>query len=373
MGALFEIARGTFSTVYGCSVMYQLKETPEITKPKISSFFQQDKQLSAIFNECFLGENNDPTLNFYFIFDDVNTRISLQQFLEFMDGIKMLHEDVASMVNEYDTKYTEGVVQDFKELRSGLTADFGDVQPNLNQLNEYFECSETIYTLHKDQCGVLPPDKTTCIDVHTGTFDSQTCVNQLTASRELFNNLKAYMIDEAQLMEEMVYQLDGQNNPNSILSMIKKTYLEFNEINKKIQSLDSELDSHFNILKSGPIETWLDCGVIHDEIYKSFNNICTDKLEDMSNFANMNLGIILICYSLMVIYFILTFCFKDEKDFIEEIKQENQLNYQNMEESEEDIMEKDTTKSNEDDIEHESLNKKEGLQGKEMKKDEIGL
>jgi hypothetical protein len=371
MGALFEISRGAFSTVYGCSVMYQLKESPKITKSKIASYFQKDKQISRIFDQCFLGDNEDHTQNFYNIFEEVNTQISLQQFLEFMDGIKMIHEDVESMATEYDTKYTESIVKTFTNIRSGITTDFDDIEPSLNKLNGNFDCTEIIYVLEKNQCTHLPPNKTNCIDVKTGEFESAVCVHKFTESYDIFMNLKQYMKDEEELMEAMLYKLDGNNNPKSILSLIRKTYLEFDMINKKVKSFDSKLDTHFSSLKEGPIETWLDCGVIQNEISKSFKNICTDKLEDITNYAQMNLAIILICYGSMIVFFISTFCLKDEKEFIQQRKNNEEMRYENMSPDEEIQVVEDGNQTDED-IEKDDLIEPQ-LRGKQIKKETIGL
>lgn len=330
IAGLFELARAVFSTMYGCSAMYQLNTNPEQTKAKVLGYFEKDELVHSILDKCYLGASKDPTANFYSIFEKQETRESLQLFLEFMDGIKMLHEEVQTMRNDYDTQFTESMVHKLKSLQVGEVTDFDDVSPALEKLNNYFECSETVYVLDANQCSFLPPAKSNCIDVKTGAYKSEVCVSHDSESQALFDKLRNHMKAEDELMEEMIYQLDGQNNPRSILALISKIFQEFETINTKVKSLDTKLDSHFDRMSDGPIETWLNCEVLQAEVAKSFNNLCDNKLEDMANFVNMNLAVIILCYFLVIIFFLMTFCLRDFGDEDPQVESADTREYQNM-------------------------------------------
>ena len=372
--SLFEVARGVFSSVYGCSVMYQLKKYPKETKTKITSFLQKDEIMNNIFNKCFFGEYEDHTQNFYSIFDKENTKTSIQEFLEFMDGIKMVHEEINMMDSQYDTRLTESMGRTFQSYKDGELYDFKDVMPNILKLNSYFECSEIFYSLSEKNCNKLPVGKTKCIKIKTDQFESPDCVDKSTLVKELFDNLQAYIQAEDELMEEILFKLNRENNPKSLLNLIKKVINEFEDINIKVKNLNTKLNTHFEELGDGPLQNWLDCGVIQDEIQKSFNNICDSKIEDLTNFVNLNLAVFLISFFSLIIFFILTFCLEEETEDDKKSEQpEVGHNYQNM-----------STVMDESKLDEKEVNITEGeieqvklvdikTSGKEINFDKIGL
>jgi hypothetical protein len=320
--ALFEVGRGVFSSVYGCSVMYQLKTRPSFTKPKVLSFLKQDEILYDIVQTCLFDNDENHTENFYSLFKTPQTKDSLSQMLGFLDGIKMLHEEFSILKYQYDTTFTSTMIETLEDYKSGEKYDYLDIHHRLHDLNDNYHCSEIFFSVNVSNCQSLPENKTRCINIQENNFENDPCVKKQSESETLFNNLKTSMKDESQYMEEVLYQLDGKNNPYSIMSLINKALLEFKTIDQKVRAFDTELNTHFENLSQGPLETWLDCGVIQDEMAKSFNNICDSKLEDLTNFVNLNLAIIIICYGAINIFFVITFCLKD----IDDIKEEQEGN-----------------------------------------------
>lgn len=323
--SLYEVARGVFSSVYGCSVMYQMKENPVITNSKIKNYVKSDVIISNIFDKCFSDDSTDHTQNFYSLFEDEQVKTSIQEFLEFLDGIKMLHEEVKFMDSNYDTKLTESMAATFQAYKDGELYDFEDIEHKISQLNQYFECAHIFFSLSQKGC----EKKTKCINIKQDEFESPQCVSYIIEAKQIFDNLHAYIMAEDQLMEEILFKLNSPKNPKSLLNLINKILMEFEQINSKVKNLDSKLDTHFDQLADGAIHTWLDCGVVKDQIKKSFNNLCDSKVEDLTNFVNLNIAIILISFFSLIIFFILSFCF-DEQGQQSHQKPKQKHDYLNM-------------------------------------------
>jgi len=214
--AIFEVARGVFSSVYGCAVMYQLKVTPTLTQPRVLKFLEDDQIVHDVFQNCLFGEDSAHTENFFSFVQTDPLRGALQQFLGFMDGVKMLHEEFDLMRLQFDSTVARSMTQAFRDFKNGKLFDFPDVGPKLQELNEGFECSGVFFVLTEALCDPLPAGKTECVGILEGEFKHPECVPFAPEMEKLFDGLKTYIKDEAQFMEEVLYQIDGNDNPASI-------------------------------------------------------------------------------------------------------------------------------------------------------------
>ena len=301
---LVEIGRGVYSSFYGCSLMFQLKSDPVETKQKLSVLFVNEHIAFKIFDKCYFKANTDKNANFYSLFKEESGE-ALQQFVGFMDGIKMLHEDVQLINRNYDKNFTNHMIEALESYEKGINFDFNDVKPNLDKLNNIFNCSDIMFSLSESGCKNLPSSKKKCINIQTQKFEKDSCITESAESELIFSRLQKYIKEDKELISQMLYYLDGEKNNSSIIALIEAVLIDFESIDNQVKSLDSELEIHFENMNQGELENWLDCGVIKEEIAKNFNSLCGSKLEDITNFAALNLSVLVLMY---IIVIFLIFC-----------------------------------------------------------------
>jgi hypothetical protein len=363
---LGELSRGIFSSMYGCSIMYKMIKEPVDMRRTISSLFSEDHQMFNVFDKCYFSQSSDKDSNFYSLFEE-DSQESLSTFLGFMDGLKLFHEEFQLINLNNDKSFSMDMISALESYKNGMNYDFDDVSESLNKLNENFSCSSVVYVLDSSKCNNLPATKDTCIYIKTGSFKNDPCISNYAQSDLLFGRLQSYIQAEGKLMDDMLYHLKDPQNKSSVVGLIDKILLEFNAINNMVLGIETELTTHFENLRDGPLEKWLDCGVIKSELIRGFDNMCDVELEDVGNFAMMNLAVILLSFFAVIINFILLFC-GDEGSFGIERKGKKEVGYQQMGEVGEDSKDVETDPEKTDEEED---TKKINREMKKQKKEEV--
>ena len=309
--ALFEISRGIYTSVYGCSLMYQLRTDPFNTNDKIKSYLMTDKQIYKVYEHCYLSTSDSEELGFLHLAEGDKEQQSMQEMVEFLDSIKLIHDDYKVIDNSTNKYYTVSFISVLESYKNGEAFDFDDVFSSLNSLNQFFHCSNISFALTKNACSQKVAKKDICIGILEEDFETADCVTAADESKELFEKLKTHIQEEVLLLDEMLLYLQGPRDGQSMLELIDKIVTQFTLIDEKVRQLDTNLHTNMDDLAQGSIKDWLECGVIRDEVAKTFNNLCNKKLEDLLKFSDLNFCILTLSMFSMLIVFLLTFCLKD--------------------------------------------------------------
>ena len=326
---LLEISRGIFSSMYGCSIMYKMITDPFDSRKIIGEYFTTEHPMLQVFDHCYFKESSDKDVNFYDLFSE-NSGQTLNTFLGFFDSLKMFGEEYQAINVHNDKRFTMNMIEALETYKNGVNYDFDNIKPTLESLNNHFACSKTLYVLDPNKCKNLPPSKETCISIKTGHYQSHPCVTDFAQSKLQFSRLQEYMHAEAKLLDDMLYYLNDSDNKSSILLIINKVLTEFAEIDVQIKQIETDLKTHFDTLRDGPLETWLDCGVVASQLKQSFSNICDVKLEEVGNFAMINLVVFLFGFFSVLINFVLIFCEEGEDDIGKEDVEDAKVGYHQM-------------------------------------------
>lgn len=326
--ALFDVNRGTFTSFYGCSTLYQIREDPQTARPLIEKHLMKDEKVLRVFQKCYFDAQANGNLNFYDLFDDSNSKQSIESVLAFMDALKVFHDEVQGIRAETDRYHTRAFEDQLLGYKNGLSYEFTDVFRNLSLLNYNFTCSKTSYGLTAKTCQTLPEGKEKCIPILTGEFSIDSCLDddKNNSSRELFDGLKKHMEAEQVYIDEILDDLVGPNNENSILGKIEMVLLKFGKIDANVQKLKTDLHVSFKNLASGHLEDWLDCAAIKRDINTTYEKLCGHYLMDMVQFGDMAFFILFFVFVTILMLFILTFCYKDQAEYFKAQSTANDLN-----------------------------------------------
>jgi len=307
---ILEVGRGVFTSFYGCSVMYQLDKDPYNTRDKILPYLLDDPEVSKVFEHCYFQPEPHSPKNFYNLLESSGEKDSTANFLSFLDGIKLIHEDVQIMDKDQDIYYTDRLVEALESFKTGESLDFDDVFNKLGILNYNFDCSHIYYSLTDKECENLPGGKTTCIRIDTGSFTTDQCMeDKIGESAPIFDNLKEYITREKIFIDNILEDVNGATNDSSLVNMIHSTIEKFEIIDGTVRNLNSNLATNFDSMVKGPIEDWLNCGIIRDELKKTFNSMCNHDTETMMKFGDLNFFIIFISLIMTNILFVISCCF----------------------------------------------------------------
>ena len=308
--AMFEVGRGIFSSIYGCSVMYQMENEPFLTKDIITPYILEEEHVKKVFDHCYFNPLRDTAENSFSLLSTAENKITTANFFSFLDGIKMIHEDTKAMNKDMDIYYTDRLIDSLYAFKSGESLDFDDVFNNLSLLNYNFDCSNIYYSLTDKDCSPLPAGKTSCVKILTGHFTTHECMSDKTSeSAILFDNLKEYITREQTFIDNIVNDVRGDED--SIQSKIYASVNKFEKVDEKVRKLNTNLNKDFDKLVNGRLSDWLDCGVIRNEVKKTFNSLCNHDTQKMMKFGDLNFFIIFFSMITVNILFILTCCFKE--------------------------------------------------------------
>jgi hypothetical protein len=292
--------------------MYQLKKDPYNTRDLIMPYLLQDKEVHDIFDHCYFSPaKNDPN-NFFAFLSGEQEKMALSNYFSFLDGVKMVHEEVVNINSDTDLFYTQRVVESLKTFKTGESLDFDDVFNNLSILNYNFDCSDIYYSLTERDCPNAITNNKKCIKILNGTYLNHDCmIHKNGESAVLFDNLKEYITREQSFIDDILEDINGVHNPESIESKLNTAIATFQMIDQKIRSLNTDLNRDFDKMVPGMLENWLDCGVIRDEIKKSFSNVCHHDTETLMKFGDLNFYIIFLGMISANIMFFLTCCYSE--------------------------------------------------------------
>lgn len=312
--SLFEISRGIYTSVYGCSFLYQMRNDPFNTKTKIEPYLKQNSVVDRIFNECYFEAKKTNSLNFFSLLDNDKEQHSMQQYVDFLDSIKLIHDDF-SVIDRSNNKYfTESYIGLLKDKMNGVSFDFDGVEDALRSFNESISCANIAYALTSKSCGQQISNQETCLGILENEFTVPDCVSNKDEAELNFSRLKEYISRETDLINEMLVYLEGPRTGGSILSLTDQIASQFEFLDRKVRSLDSNLHSNLSQFSQGSLKKWLDCGVIQNEIAKTFNNVCDRKTEDLLKFTDLNFGLLVIGFISVSIMFVATFCLTDSEE-----------------------------------------------------------
>lgn len=326
--ALFEISRGVFTTFYGCALMHKIKTDPASGQTLIESHLQGEPLVKNVFKYCYFEPQPNGSSNFYHLLEDHKQRAALQDYLGFLDALKVVEEDLETLISTKDTFYTNMFVDALYSFRKAETYDFGDIESQFNELNEMFSCSHIYYSFGEDGCSKMPLKKTECVRIDSHPFGYDDCVGNRSKSSQIFSRLQNYINREEEFIDEMLNDLIDESNPNSIARYINKTVQVFHFIQEKIQNLETNLRIHFEGLKHGPLEEWLDCTVIKKDVNRSYDKICEHDVFEMSSHADLYFLILVLIFCATICIFCLSFCYKEEEsnNFGEDRKKKKKKN-----------------------------------------------
>ena len=307
--ALTEVSRTVFTSFYGCSLMHKFQESPEHTRDLIKPFLVNNDNVFKIFDICYFKKSNNPVRDFYELLPNQRSQQAMQQYLAFLDGLKLIHEDFKSINVDTDKFYSNNFIQALESYKNGAAFDFDDVFSQLILLNYNFSCSNIYYTLNSQGCKSMPSDKTICVEVYNNYFKPDDCVKNISENTVIFTKLQNYMQAEVELMDEMISEVAESSPKDSILKIIQTIYDDYSFIDSRVKVLETSLKTHFSTLADGPIETWLDCQVIKQEVTKSYNRLCFHHLYDMTKFLDLTSTIATFASIFVVVLFIMSFCF----------------------------------------------------------------
>lgn len=323
--AIFEVGRGIFSSLYGCSVMYQMEHDPYKTEEVIKPYLLQDPHINDFFKHCYFAPKRDSADNFFSLISGENEKIALLNYFSFLDGLKMSHENVLTLSKDLDVYYTDRLIESLKSFKTGESLDFDDVFNNLAKLNYIFSCSNIYYSLTERDCNELPAGKTVCVKILTGNFEEASCMsNDVGESAVLFDELKEYITREQTFIDNILEDVNGSSNDDSIVSKLHTTIDHFDMLDKKIRNISTTLNRDFDKLVPGRLEDWMDCGVVRDEVKKSFNNLCNHDMQKLMKFGDLNAYIILFAMISVNILFCLSCCYTEQSK--KKVKEQENLN-----------------------------------------------
>lgn len=310
--ALFEVGRGTFSTVYGCSVMFQMDADPYNTRDKIIPYIANNQSVRDVFEHCYFKLEQDSAENFYKLFRSTPNQMAVSDYLSFLDGLKLVDEGVKYMEKDKDVYYTHQVIEALKTFQTGKSLDYDDVFNNLSVLNYNFDCSDIYYALTDTECANIPAGKHTCIRIDTGHYQKHACMEDVSGrSAVLFDNLKEYITREKDFIHQILLDMNGAGNDEALLSKIHHTIEKYEMVDQKVRWLNSDLKTNFSSMTKGSVGDWLNCGVIRDEVKKTFNSLCNHDLEVMMKFGDLNFMIIFLALVIINMLFVLSCCFPE--------------------------------------------------------------
>lgn len=310
--AIFEVGRGISSSIYGCSLMYQLDSDPYNTHDKLMPYIAHNQAVADVFHHCYFRPEQDDAVNFYNLLKSSQNRVAVSDYLSFLDGLKLVHEDVEYMSKDKDVHYTNQVIEALKTFQTGQSLDFDDVFNNLSVLNYNFDCSDIYYALTDSECAGKPSSKHTCIRIDTGHYQKHECMEPLSGrSAVLFDNLKEYITREKEFIHRILLDINGADNDDSLLSKIHQTILKYEQVDQKVRGISTDLRTNFDSMVPGSVGDWLDCGVIRDDVKKTFNSMCNHDLEFIMKFGDLNFLIVLVALFVVNILFVLACCFPE--------------------------------------------------------------
>ena len=312
--ALFEVGRGIFSSIYGCSIMFQLHNDPFVTRNKLIPYLQKEEHFLTAFENCYFEPKKDSAENFLSIIPGQEKQAATLAYVSFLDGIKLIHEDTQPINQTTDIFHTDTFVNGLNGYKSGESHDFDDVFANLSILNYNFDCSSVYYSLTEKDCDQLPSGKTTCVKIKTGHYIANECnPDKNGESAVLFDNLKEYITREVIFIDNILNEVNGANNDEALLNKIKSISMKFEMIDDKVRALKSDLHTNFESMVKGRLEEWLDCSVVRDEVTKTFNSMCNHDTEKLMKFGDINFFIIFLSTVVVIGMFFLTFCLKERE------------------------------------------------------------
>lgn len=326
--AIFEVNRATFATVYGCATMHQFKHSATKTKPLIEKYLLKDSTILKMFNNCYFDPQPSGSVNFYNLFINLKSKDATESFLAFMDALKVVNEEIKGIKGESDTYQTTAFQTKIMAYKDGLSYDFTDSFRNLSTLNSNFNCSTIAYGLTEKTCFYLPQNKTKCISILKDNYEPNSCMGatKATESQALFDRLKTHIEAEQVYIDEMINDLMGTGNTDSILSKMDGVITKFDQVNAKIQTMDSDLGISFSDLESGHLEDWLDCRAIKKDIDTSHEKLCGHYIFQLIQYGDVTFFFLLLAFISILMVFILTFCLQEMPKYSNAFRTAEDLN-----------------------------------------------
>lgn len=315
IGALFEISRGIFTSYYGCSLMLKFRKDPSGAQTLMEPYLKEVPNVKSLVDNCFFNPQPDKSSNFYNIINEESERQALQHYLSFFDGLKVVHETIQGISEANDKFHTISFEAALNTFLDGTSFDFDDVFTRLAELNYIFSCSETYYSLSPTGCEKMPISKKKCVAINLDSYIDLECDGDNVEAKNLFTNLKNYMLSEKDFIDDMIYDLS--NPSDSILKLITDVTYKYTIINNKIKNLESNLDIHFSKLRDGPIEDWLDCTILKTEMNRSYEKLCRNAIYEMSFNADQFFALLCLMGLITIGIFALTFCFEEFEDYLQ--------------------------------------------------------
>jgi hypothetical protein len=292
--------------------MHKAKNDPVNTQSLMESYLSDEPIIKNIFKQCYFHPQSDGSSNFYHLFENDNQQNALQDYLGFLDGLKVVEEDLQSLISSKDVFYTNMFVDALHHFRSGQAYDFDNIEREYDELNKMVACAGDFYVFNEDGCKDMPSTRSNCLRIDIHSFHDDTCFDDTSRGSIIFANLQNYIKREKEFIDEMLFDLIDESNPNSIAQHINKTVVKFEYIDEKVKDLETNLKIHFEGLKKGPFEDWLDCTVIKRDLDRSHDKMCDYDVFEMSSHADLCfLILILITFATICIY-VMSFCYEDE-------------------------------------------------------------
>ena len=315
--AIFDVGRATFSTLYGCATLHQFKHDPENTKPLIQKHLLKDEAVLNVLEKCYFNPKISDSLNFYDLFKSQQSRSAIENYLTFLDAIKVFHEEANGIRPETDRFHTKAFEEKIVAYKDGLSYDFPDVFRNLSLLNYNFTCSDMYFALTDKTCVEMPDNKTHCVIILTGIFTQDPCMNTLLSeeSESIFLKLQNHMKAEQIYADEMLDDLVGPNNSNSILNKIEVVLLEFGKVDANVKKLTTDLHSSFKDMAPGHLYNWLDCRAIRKDIDTSYDRLCGHYLFSLGQYGDVTFFILFFAFICIAMIFVMTCCFENRKEY----------------------------------------------------------
>lgn len=317
---LLQYLRVTFTTSYGCSLMFKLKTIDIGFDSSIEGHLHFPTDIQRLFDTCLLkqgesGLTSPVQQNLYS--EDVTSKLketsvsnwltedaskdTLLNFVGFSDSFKALLEDWNMGAQAQDQSPFDDLVQELETAGTGNSDQFPEVSLRLESLNQIYSCTPFVYRMTELQCQKLE-SPTNCLSVEKSELAAHECLKDYQTTESLFNNLKDYLKQTKSLANQMLSRLSGNNDSSSVFGKFSRVWQYISFIQEKLTFINSHISLKIFNLAPGSLVSFLDCSLVRSDIEAIFGNLCRNKLADLLAFADLFSGLLLLQF---VIFFLL--------------------------------------------------------------------
>jgi hypothetical protein len=363
-----EVLIGVYSTHYGCSFVHQLLRGNTELISNLETDFHASANVQEIVNQCYLDTTEASNEMIYSMMKNDEQTQAIKGFLDFLDGLKTIDDDIQSinhLTDEYETVKFGEVLEN---KRRGVVLEFPELADSLVELNTLFSCTQYHYDWSDYTCNKVDLKGKSCIRIDQDEYIFDDCVPDDVTARDLFIKLQAYFTKEVELMSNMIENLLQVSNSDSIMNNFKTVWRQNTFVYEKVGEIETSLNLHFQSFDDGQLQDWLNCKLIKNDLKIVHDNICRKQLQFGVTFSN---NCTFLCAFLFILiglsYMLILFNFEKKGD----------IQFENFEDKENEKMKKDHQfvpfGKNEDEKYKQGKEIKEDINKDEIVTDEEGI